>query len=73
MSEATKRIIDEAKRRVSDWVNWIAVDDSGQIWGYEFKPLWSDSELFWFDYGGGRMELITDADIVGTKETIWAM
>ena len=45
-----------AEYQVQDWVNWVAMDDDGELYGYENKPYKTDGE--WFPQKGGRTTLI---------------
>ncbi len=30
-----------------DWVNWLAFDVDGQLWGYEFEPEFNEDTGVW--------------------------
>jgi len=47
---------------VPDWVNWIAVDENGEVWGWEKEPSQynCNSHSFW-DAGYGMSSRLYNA------------
>lgn len=48
---------------VEDWVNFVATDESGDIYGYEHEPKQDGYEYTWFDETGGEWCLIYESEV----------
>lgn len=53
---------DRVKKMAPQWAEWLAIDASGMVWAYEFKPVWLSTAHyllpFWYDFGGGRTKAL---------------
>lgn len=45
--------------RIPDWVNYVAADDDGEVWGYAHLPAFQRTK---YDSGDGQSERIGELD-----------
>ena len=56
VSELENRITKEEVLDISEWANWIATDDLGEIWAYAEEPI---KTMYWWRGLSGQCESIT--------------
>lgn len=57
---------DDAQYATPPWVNWIAQDSDGSVWGYSVEPLRNDTG--WYENEVGESVRLGDAEPVN-----WAL
>lgn len=51
---------------VEDWVNYVATDEDGEIWGYENDPIRDVED--WFSVDGNAM--VIDLYVLGWEQSL---
>ena len=56
---------------IPDWVNWMAVDKSGDVYGYEFEPSLKMNGQMWDHVKGNLYNLYTGEPPKNWKDELY--